>query len=809
MRQKATVGVFICRCGDKIASRIDIEQLESRVSRDENVAYCETMAYPCQRPGLDRIMQVVAEKGVNRLIVAGCESRLMMKKFESVLENLELHKGQIDIINLRGHVAMVSNLTPELKAEKGAKLIVAAAAEMAVMAPSLQTLAKVEEPVMIVGKGIASFMAAHELAKSKRRCLVSVETGDPETILAGLHLRYPGEYQHHERLGKIISETVNSPYVKLVTRGELIGLSGITGNYTLGFSSAEGVEPEKYNAGAVIACMDAELSPPPDGFGYDGKKVLFQPEMEECILRSHFPKGQIVFWINDYEAGYPEFAQLSTRSAWSLAKAIRNQSDKPRIIILYNEQMPIPLSVSERTMSRKLGILWVPFDKAVYPTLQDGYISFCNLSDHVEHEIPWDMVVLSPRRRLGENEKQTARILGLLHREDRFLTGHHARVRPDMVGREETYLAGSAKYPCDLHETMRQGRKAGRKTAEMLQKSDNHELYLPRVVCVVDTDRCVGCGQCQELCDCGGISVMQGSGGGLPRAVDPMICMGGGTCAAACPYNALTLQNNTTDQREARVAALARQLRPDEVMALACAWGGLPAADNAANQGLTYDPRIHILGVPCVGQIDPSVLAKAFLAGAPGLMLIGCLPEECHHSFGIDHAWSRVNFMKKLLTLCDIDRRRIALAHADLNKPEEFIRTAESFVQTIAALGPIEKTPEMISKLKSLYSMAKYNSRVRYLLSAGLRRPWEKEFRGDQRHGLDYDQDFSAVLAEEYMQTRVLELLRMEQRRFNLQEIAGRLHEDEEQLGERLWEMVHEGHIKRSYKDHQPLFGLN
>ncbi len=809
MKPIARVGVFLCRCGNKIASRIDLAALEARVCRDENVIHCETMAYPCQKPGLELIIKAIAEKGVNRVIVAGCEGRLMMKKMETVLEPLDLHKGQIDMINLRGHVAMVSDLTPELKAEKGAKLITAAAAEMVMMAPSLQTLAKIEGPVMIVGKGVASFTAAHELALNNRKCLVSVASGNPDAILADLHRRYPGESQHHERLKKIISETVASPHVELITQGELSGLSGITGEYTLTFSAPEGAGPLEYRAGAVIACMDAELSPPQDGFGYDGKNVLFQPELEERILRAGIPTGQIIFWINDYEAGYPEFSQLSTRSAWSLAKSIRDRSDKPRILMMYNEKMPIPLSVAERSVSRKLGILWVPFDKAVYPTLQDGYISFCNLNDHVEHEIPWDLVVLSPQRQLGESEKRTARILGLLHKEERFLTGHHVRVRPDMVGREETYLAGSAKYPCDLHEAMRQGRKAAKKTAEMLQKAEDNELYLPRVVCVVDAARCVGCGQCQELCDCGGISVVEGGGGGLPRVVDPMICMGGGTCAAACPYNALTLQNNSTDQREARVAALARQLRPDEVVAMACAWGGLPAADNAASLGLKYDPRIHILGVPCVGQIDPSVLARAFLAGAPGLVLIGCLPEECHHSFGLDHAWSRVNFMKKLLTLCGFDRQRIALAHADLNKPEEFIRTAESFVQTIAALGPIEKTPENISKLQSLYAMAKRNSRVRFLLSAGLRRPWETEFRGDQRHGLDYDQDFSAVLAEEFMQTRVMELLKMEQRFFNLQEIAGKLNEDENQVGERLWEMVHDGHIKRSFKNHQPLFGLN
>jgi heterodisulfide reductase subunit A len=67
----------------------------------------------------------------------------------------------------------------------------------------------------------------------------------------------------------------------------------------------------------------------------------------------------------------------------------------------------------------------------------------------------------------------------------------------------------------------------------------------------------------------------------------------------------------TADQREARVAALSRQMAADEVVAIGCVWGGLPAADNAGKEGLKYDPRVHILGVPCVGQIDPCIMARA------------------------------------------------------------------------------------------------------------------------------------------------------------------------------------------------------
>ena len=92
--------------------------------------------FPALNPGLNISVRQVAQKGLNRIIIAGCEGRLMLKKFEKELQLLELHKGQIDMVNLRGHVAAVSDLSPTEKAAKAAKLIKASIAEMAALSPS-------------------------------------------------------------------------------------------------------------------------------------------------------------------------------------------------------------------------------------------------------------------------------------------------------------------------------------------------------------------------------------------------------------------------------------------------------------------------------------------------------------------------------------------------------------------------------------------------------------------------------------------------------------------------------------------------
>lgn len=805
MNNDAKTGVFLCKCGEKIEPLVDLPLLESKIADDPNVAHCEVMPFPCLKPGIEGIMKAMADNRLNRVVVAGCESRLMLKKLENLLEPMDLKKGQIDMVNIRDHVAVAADLTPETKAEKGAKLVKAAVAEMAALAPTIQKLARIEGPVMIVGNGIASFTAARELIARDIDCMLAVDATDPESVIRELHRTYPGERQHYERLRGILDEVWQSPRVQMLP-GRLSRLSGVTGEYTFTFADPDDGSEQSYKAGAVIACLDCELGVPEIECGHDGQTVMCQPEFEEMIGNQGLPKGQVVFWVNDYEAGCPEFAELSAVRAWSMAKHIRERSVTTQTIILHNEQMPVPLNAGDRVLGRKLGIQWIPYEKTVCPTVQDGYVTICNVNDHVEYDIPWDNVVLSPRRTVSGQVLKTAATLGLVHGENNFLSGRHAKVRPEMVGREETYMAGSARYPCDLNDALYQGYRAGKKTAEMLEKSASGELWLPRIVCVVDPDKCVGCGMCQEVCDCGGIGVMEGTGGGLPRVVDPMVCTGGGTCAAACPYHALILQNNTNDQREARVAALAAQMASDEVVAVACAWGGLPAADNAGLKGIGYDRRAHILGVPCVGQLDPCVLARAFLEGAPGLILVGCDPEECHHSHGVDHAWSRVNVIKKLMTMCGFDRRRIALAHADLNRPQEFARTVNSFVRTISSLGPIERTPENVEKLESIYEVVNGNSRIRHLLCAGLRWSEEDGYKGDQRRALDYDRDFSVALSEELLKTRVIQMLRNTNRPCGLSELSDALMVDGRQVATRLLEMSQDGIVDITHKDREAYY---
>ncbi|MBI9078104.1 MAG: methyl-viologen-reducing hydrogenase subunit delta, partial [Desulfatibacillum sp.] len=122
MSNSSKVGVFLCECGEKIKGKVDMGLLAQTIVKTPDVALCKTMPYPCLKPGLSGIRKAIAEKGLDRIVIAGCSRRLMMKKFETELADTGLDVGQIAMVNLRDHVAAVHSLTPDKMAAKGAKL---------------------------------------------------------------------------------------------------------------------------------------------------------------------------------------------------------------------------------------------------------------------------------------------------------------------------------------------------------------------------------------------------------------------------------------------------------------------------------------------------------------------------------------------------------------------------------------------------------------------------------------------------------------------------------------------------------------
>ena len=222
-----------------------------------------------------------------------------------------------------------------------------------------------------------------------------------------------------------------------------------------------------------------------------------------------------------------------------------------------------------------------------------------------------------------------------------------------------------------------------------------------------------------------------------------MIC--GGSCAAACPYEAMKLLNNSSQQLEARIRAILPRMQGNDALAFVCSWGGQGAAELAAMKGLSYSSRVYLIPVNCLGSIDPTILSMAFLNGANGILLAGCPPTaSCHYGYGVDHTWHRVYLMKKLLDMSGVERKRINLGYVDVNQPDGFVRMVDSFLDNLDRMGPVDRSEDRKKKLLAAHATM-HRPRVRWVLGVSLRRPTEQEFPGDQ-----YNSGISTIACRMY-----------------------------------------------------------
>lgn len=804
MKDDARIGLFLCHCGGKISDRLDLVAVDNLVKNEEGVAHTEIMPFWCLSPGLEALQETVKEKDLNRVIMGGCSERLMTKKFVKALEAVGLEEPQFGMVNLRDHVAQVNLGDPEELARKGAALVSGATASMRLLEPHKPIEVEFNGPALIMGGGVSGFNAARELAKHGMESVIITQAEGPDDVLRELPRTYPGNVLYRGELGEMIGAVFEDPRVTVKNARQVEYLTGHLGEYRVGLKDEAGEVAETLGSSIVLA-LDRKFTSGNGSYFGDGERIIDQIEMERRMVDRDIPDGNALFWINDREIG-GESPEISAAAAWHNSLALTRDYPNAAPTILYPNDIRLPLTVADLGEARRLGISLVPYRAGVHPTVQVGYVTYLSADDHMEKELQWDMMVLSSVPEPEVQFQDLIRWLPIFVENSGKIAKSPIKLRPGQHTDEGLYLTGSAAGLGDIDEMLRQGKNAAKGILGLRERAQNGGLKSPAVVVSIDQDLCEGCGLCSEICPCGGVETKTTTGGAEPRRVDPHACTGGGTCAAACPYDAAKVLNNTTQQLEARVRAVLSRMNENEAIGFVCAWGGMAAADLAGIKGYTYNSGIYLIPVNCLGSIDPAVLSMAFLNGVSGILLAGCPPGICHYSHGVDHTWNRANFIKKLLTLSGLDRRRIALGYADVNQPEAFVRLVDSFMERLAGLGPMPTDEETKKMLLAMHATV-HRPRVRWILGVGLRRPAETDYPADQRSALEFDRTMLGVLGEEYLAARVLNLVA--QQALNTRQIADALGIESEKIAAMLPDMVKEGRITREgWVDSYPVYTI-
>jgi quinol-cytochrome oxidoreductase complex cytochrome b subunit/coenzyme F420-reducing hydrogenase delta subunit/NAD-dependent dihydropyrimidine dehydrogenase PreA subunit len=201
----------------------------------------------------------------------------------------------------------------------------------------------------------------------------------------------------------------------------------------------------------------------------------------------------------------------------------------------------------------------------------------------------------------------------------------------------------------------------------------------------VENIACTGCTRCWKDCPYEAIVMVPRHDGTRYKqvaVVNPAKCVGCGICVGACDSAGILLGDQPVSLLGQAVTARLRTV--------AAAGGGAPVlvytcrlmrslAGRLDRDGtLSTLPGVTVMGLPCVGTLHPDMITKTLEAGARGVFVAGCVPEDCPFREGSQWLTERLTG-QRLPALRDVPEDRLRVRWYSPVEVRRFVRDVGEF----------------------------------------------------------------------------------------------------------------------------------
>jgi heterodisulfide reductase subunit A len=245
------VGFYVCHCGTNIAATVDVKALAGYAAGLPRVAVSRDYKYMCSDPGQALIEQDIAERKLNRVVVASCSPLLHEATFRRALARAGLNPFLLQMVNIREHVSWV-HLDKKAATEKAQDLVRAAIRRVSLHKPLQKRRVEINPSVLVVGGGIAGIHAALTLAEAGKQ----VYLVEREPTIGGHMAKFDKTFPTLDCAACILTPKMTAvgshPNIKLWTYSEVVKVDGYVGNYKVRVKH----KPRYINGDLCIGCQE-------------------------------------------------------------------------------------------------------------------------------------------------------------------------------------------------------------------------------------------------------------------------------------------------------------------------------------------------------------------------------------------------------------------------------------------------------------------------------------------------------------------------------------------------------------------------
>ena len=539
------IGVFVCHCGINIGSVVNVPEVVEYASGLPNVVYVERNLYTCSQDTQKKIREMIEKHDLNRVVVASCTPRTHEPLFQNTVKEAGLNKYLFEMANIRDQCSWVHRLEPEKATEKAKDLVRMAVAKAATLEALPQPKIPVTPAALVIGGGLAGMTAALEIANAGFE--VHLVEKDPELggYLRRIHHTLSGvdPQEAFEDLKKRISE---NPGIKLHLNDTVTEVRGYIGNFESTLRSGQ-----KFKHGAVVVATGAvEYTPTEYMFGKD-PRVIRQTDLGELIAEKDFKAKDVVIiqCVGSRNEEHPNCSRICCSTAMANALRIKKEHPETSVYVLYRDIRTFGFAEENYNDAARLGVTFLRYDPSDPPrvSIEDGRIVVEIDEQFIEQgvRIKPDYLVLNAAVRPNPDNKELAQLLKVPLNKEGFFLEAHMKLRPVDFATDGIFMCGLAHSPRLIDESISQALAAAARVSTVLSKPF---IEAEGVVSVVDPEKCIACGRCEEICQYGAPRLEEVSPGVMKSRINEALCKGCGSCAVGCCSRAISPKHFRTDQ---------------------------------------------------------------------------------------------------------------------------------------------------------------------------------------------------------------------------------------------------------------------
>jgi heterodisulfide reductase subunit A len=153
-------------------------------------------------------------------------------------------------------------------------------------------------------------------------------------------------------------------------------------------------------------------------------------------------------------------------------------------------------------------------------------------------------------------------------------------------------------------------------------------------------------------------------------------CMGCGTCAAECNFQAIDMPYFTRDQMLAQIDAALAHKPEEKCLVFTCNWCSYAGADLAGIEKRQYPTSARIIRCMCSARFEEEFVLRSFDQGAGAVLITGCrltdTGSDCHYNYANVLTQKRFKQWQRKLRRKKIEPERLQLQWISAAEGKEF-----------------------------------------------------------------------------------------------------------------------------------------